>query len=75
MFSDIVDISYDLLPNDIRAIKALELNQDLIRGKIDLAPYRDRLRAQRKFLLDDYPTMMEMRFQRDCVQLINNLNF
>ena len=74
MFDDIVDTSYDQLPNDVRAIRALELNQDLIQGRIDLSPYRDRLRAQRKFLLDDYPNIMEMRFQRDCDQLISNLN-
>lgn len=73
MFDDIVDTSYDFLPNDIRAIKALELNFDLIQGRIDLIPYQDRLGAQREFLLDDYPTIMELRFVQDCKQLINNL--
>ena len=70
MFDDVVDTSYDQLPNEIRAEQAILRNQDLIQGRIDLAPYRERLRAQREFLLDDYSTMMEMRFQRD----INNLN-
>ena len=70
MFSDLVDVSYDTMPNDRRAEQALLLNQDLIQGRIDLAPYQERLRAQREFLLDDYSTMMEMRFQRD----ISNLN-
>jgi hypothetical protein len=74
MFDDVVDVSYDYLPNDIRAIKAVELNQDLIQGRVDLSSYQERLRAQRTFLLDDYPTMMEMRFHRDCEQLISNLN-
>jgi hypothetical protein len=58
------------MPNEVRAEQAVWLNQDLIQGRIDLSPYRERLRAQREFLLDDYPTMMEMRFQRD----ISNLN-
>ena len=75
MFHDVVNISYDHLPNDVRAIKALELNQDLIQGRIDLSPYRDRLQAQREFLLDDYPNIMELRFIRDCEQLANKLNF
>jgi hypothetical protein len=70
MFTDLVDVSYDTMPNDCRAEQALLLNQDLIQGRIDLSPYRERLRAQREFLLDDYSTMMEIRFQRD----INNLN-
>ena len=69
MFTDIVDVSYDALPNDQRIQRALESNQDLILGQIDLAPYRERLRAQREFLLDDYPTVMELRFVRDCEQL------
>jgi hypothetical protein len=70
MFTDLVDTSYDSMPNEVRAEQAILLNQDLIQGRIDLASYQDRLRAQREFLLDDYPTMMEMRFQRD----ISNLN-
>ena len=70
MFDDVVDTSYDQLPNEIRAEQAILRNQDLIQGRIDLTPYRERLRAQREFLLDDYSTMMEIRFQRD----INNLN-
>jgi hypothetical protein len=70
MFSDLVDTSYDSMPNEVRAEQAILLNQDLIQGRINLSPYQERLRAQREFLLDDYPTMMEMRFQRD----ISNLN-
>ena len=69
MFTDLVDVSYDLMPNEVRAEQAILLNQDLIQGRIDLSPYQERLRAQREFLLDDYATIMEMRFQRD----INNL--
>ena len=75
MFDDIVDTSYDSLPNETRLSQALALNRDLIQGRIDLAPYQERLRAQREFLLDDYPTMMELRFLRDCRQLISKLNF
>jgi hypothetical protein len=71
MFTDLVDVSYDHMPNEIRAEQALLLNQDLIQGRIDLAPYQERLRAQREFLLDDYPTMMELRFDR----AVNNLNW
>ena len=71
MFTDLVDVSYDHMPNEVRAEQAVLLNQDLIQGRIDLAPYQERLRAQREFLLDDYATMMEMRFQCD----INNLDF
>ena len=70
LFSDLVDVSYDTMPNEVRAEQAVLLNQDLIQGRIDLSPYRERLRAQREFLLDDFATIMELRFQRD----ISNLN-
>jgi hypothetical protein len=74
MFDDVVDNSYDNLPNETRLIQALELNKNLIQGKIDLAPYQQRLMEQRKFLLDDYTNIMELRFIRDCKKLASNLN-
>jgi len=74
MFDDVVDTSYDSLPNETRLTQALALNQDLIQGRIDLSPYRQRLRDQREFILDDYTNIMELRFIRDCEQLANNLN-
>jgi len=75
MFDDVVDTSYDSLANDTRLNQALTLNQELIQGRIDLAPYQERLRAQREFVLDDFTNLMELRFIRDCEQLINKLNF
>jgi len=75
MFDDIVDTSYDSLPNETRLTQAIDLNQDLIQGRIDLSPYQERLRAQREFVLDDYTNLMELRFIRDCEQLANKLNY
>lgn len=66
MFEDLVDTSYDSLPNETRLEQALLRNQDLILGKRDLLPYQERLQQQQKFLLDDFPTIMELRFQRDA---------
>ena len=74
MFDDVVDTSYDSLPNETRLTQALALNQDLIQGRIDLSPYQQRLRAQREFVLDDYINLMELRFVRDCEQLANKLS-
>jgi hypothetical protein len=54
MFEDLVDCSYDWAPNDSRAELAIMLNQDLILGRIDLAPYQARLAAQRDFVLHHY---------------------
>jgi transcriptional regulator NrdR family protein len=69
MFEDLVDTSYDTLPNSIRLEQALALNQDLIQGKIDLSPYQQRLRRNREYLLDGFLTWMENRFKHDCQRL------
>ena len=69
MFEDLVDTSYDWLPNDQRVEQAILRNRDLIQGLVDLEPYQERLQAQRDLVLDDYPTIIEMRFVRDCEKL------
>jgi hypothetical protein len=69
MFQDLVDTSYDSLPNRRRAEAALWLNEDLIRGRIDLAPYQERLQQQQRFVLDTYTARMETAFRRACEEL------
>lgn len=61
MFDDVVDTSYDWLPNNVRAEQALYRNQDLILGKINLAPYQARLNRQRDFVLHEFPRLTEKR--------------
>jgi hypothetical protein len=69
MFDDVVDISYDTLPNQVRVEQALHRNQDLILGNIDLAPYQDRLIRQQQFLLHQYPDLMQQKFRLDVQRL------
>ena len=69
MFTDLVDTSYDSLPNRRRAEAALWLNEDLIKGRINLAPYQDRLRQQQRFVLENYTLAMETRFREACADL------
>jgi hypothetical protein len=69
MFDDLVDTSYDWLPNDQRAEQALLRNQDLILGKKDLAPYQQRLQRNREVLLLEFSAGMQLRFKQDCQQL------
>jgi hypothetical protein len=73
MFDDLVDTSYDVLPNESRLEQALIRNRDLIQGRIDLAPYQARLQRNREYLLDDFPAWMELRFKRDCERLARDL--
>jgi hypothetical protein len=73
MFDDLVNTSYDTLPNDVRLEQAILLNRDLIMGHRDLAPYQDRIQANRDYMLDDWPTLMELKFIRDCERLASDL--
>jgi hypothetical protein len=66
MFDDVVDNSYDQLLNDVRAEQALERNQDLIMGRVDLRPYQRRLQQQRTFLLEKFPVLMQEKFIDQC---------
>lgn len=69
MFDDLVDTSYDSLPNDQRVEQALWRNHDLIVGGRDLEPYRQRLQNNQDFLFDQFAPMMEARFKQDCQNL------
>jgi hypothetical protein len=66
MFEDLVDLSYDWLPNDQRAEAALELNRELILGNCDLTPYQQRLKRQQNFVLDAYPKWIRANFVRQA---------
>jgi hypothetical protein len=74
MFDDLVDTSYDSMPNDIRVEQAIIKNQDLILGKINLAPYQERLQKQRSFLLDEFVTGTQQRYIQDVEQLAKKLS-
>jgi hypothetical protein len=73
MFDDLVNTSYDTLGNDVRVEEAVRLNRDLIVGNRNLAPYAERIEANRQHLLEDLPVMMELRFRRDCERLASVL--
>jgi hypothetical protein len=52
---------------------ALRLNQDVIYGKINLAPYRDRLERQREYVLWGLPDRMEREFVTQARALADRL--
>ena len=66
MFEDLVDISYDWLPNDQRVETALALNKNLIVGNINLDSYQERLKRQQDFVLDLYPKWIRANFVRQA---------
>ena len=73
MFDDLVDTSYDTLPNDVRVEEALRRNQDLILGRVDLAPYRQRLIRNRVYLLEEFPQRCRDHYDQQVASLASNL--
>lgn len=54
-FSDIVDHSYDRMPDDLRMRNAIKRNQDVILGNYDYQSLRKRLLANQQYVLDVWP--------------------
>lgn len=69
VFPDIVDTSYDRMPNGVRAEMALSLNRHLIEGHVDLAAVAHRLERQRQRVLS-YPNIMSNRLRQDVTALL-----
>lgn len=64
MFDDIIDHSYDCLPNNQRAEQALLRNQQLIQSPPDLAAYQARLKTNRDHALYTLPRYYQKLFER-----------
>lgn len=74
MFDDLVDTSYDWLPNDQRIEQALLRNQDLILGKINFEPYQERLRAQQNYVLNCHVDKVKQRFVDQACKLATHFS-
>jgi hypothetical protein len=73
MFDDVVDTSYDDLPNETRWRAALELNWHLLQHPIDLSPYRDRLTLNMNNLLWQMPVRMRQQLTDNLRRLSVNI--
>jgi hypothetical protein len=73
MFDDLVDHSYDLLPNDVRAEQAIMLNQKFIVNPGNLESVQARLIAQRIFVLETLPAWYRSNFQQCAKELADRL--
>jgi len=58
-FDDILDNSYDMLPNDIRWKEAIDRNMDILQGKFDYNELIPRLQNNQAFLLNNYIDLLE----------------
>ena len=73
MFEDVVDLSYQWLPDQERVEQAILRNQDLILGRVDIAALRPRLQRNRQYLLTEFAARMEHDFAAAARQLANRL--
>jgi hypothetical protein len=73
MFDDIVNHSYDLLPDNVRAEQAIILNQGLITEPRNLEPIQQRLMAQQDFVLNQLPAWYRSNFETQAKKLANRL--
>lgn len=62
MFEDLVDTSYDWLPNDIRVQQAIEKNKDLIVHGVDTDKIQARLDAQSHWVLHVFEEQIKRKF-------------
>ena len=71
VFDDVVDTSYDFLPNDQRVEQALLRNQDLIMGKIPIHHLQQRLADQSHYVLNNLTDWYRNNFVQQASQLFN----
>jgi hypothetical protein len=69
MFDDLVNTNYDTVDGLARISAAIELNRDLIAGRIDLAPYKQRLQRNREYVLWVLADKMQTDFTADACKL------
>ena len=72
MFRDIIDHSYDDLPNDIRWKSAIDLNMHILKGEFDYNALLPRLKQNQEYLLNGYLDFIETRLSTDLINVINN---
>jgi hypothetical protein len=73
MFDDLVDTSYEQIDNLERVSMAIMRNEDLIKGRVNLTPYKKRLERNREFLLWEFPRRMEREFATQARALADRL--
>jgi len=71
MFRDIIDHSYDTLPNNIRWKSAIDLNMHILNGDFNYENLQERLKKNQEYLLNGYLDFIESKLKN---QLIKNIN-
>lgn len=73
MFTDIIDVSYDNDPDEVRWKNAIDLNSDVINGKYNWDLLIPRLIKNQTYLLEVYPEEMIKRFNNNAQDILERL--
>jgi hypothetical protein len=73
VFDDVVDTSYDFLPNDQRVEQALLRNQDLIQGRIPLHNLHQRLSQQSQYVRNHLTDWYQNNFVQQATRLFSSM--
>jgi hypothetical protein len=69
MFEDLIDTSYDWLPNDQRIQQALTANRDFVIDPGNLAGVQSRIEHNRQHVMQGYLQYIKQTLIRDCESL------
>jgi hypothetical protein len=72
MFTDIIDCSYDDLPNDIRWKSAIDLNMHILNGKFNYDDLLPRLKKNQEYLINGYLEFIETKLLTQLTSAVNN---
>ena len=73
MFEDIVDLSYDDLPNDCRLFEAINRNRRLLEQGIDRQSLMPRLLKNQQYVLDQWPRKLVRDYQQRVIEIHDDL--
>lgn len=74
MFDDILDNSYDNLPNNIRWKSAIDKNTHILRGEFNYEELLPRLKKNQDYLLNGYLDYIETEFIRQMGETLQDTN-
>jgi len=74
VFDDIIDHSYDDMPNEIRWELAIEMNTHLFRGEFDYEGLLPRLKKNQEYIIDGYLDYIVDNFQSQVNDMFSGMN-
>jgi len=72
VFHDIIDHSYDTMPNESRWKSAIDLNIHVLNGELDYDSLVDRLKKNQEHLINNYLGYIETKLVKQLTDIVNS---